>query len=431
MANINQHRIAVGSICTAVLVSTLAAHAAALPPDPNNAALLYYQALLRRPEPDDAAKILVYDATREQIYKLLLGGEFETDDLYWSYDDPTDPAEKLDDINPNEKIREYLKECKETIEYAEAAGRLSQSNWGFWYSQGYGPGTEVMMQWESLMRVLSVDALILAADKDYRAALERCLTIRQLARHIPHDTEFCYMKSVDADGRALRAIRHILGITRLDVDTLTWLKTQLASKSAMPQSPVRMMKMNLELMLQTIRTDDKGLAWLRVQLALKNLQDMIVKKDIRHLSEDDLLARIGKPYAEFLDSAVETIQSDLPYEYKYGKLQKLVDTFQKEAKGNPTIIRSMEISAGAMLGSYYYHLRHAADFNALRTAIEIYLVRAKTGRLPDTLPAGSLKDPYSDKAFEYERTKEGFVLRCRVKEIALGKAQQYEFKVQE
>lgn len=46
---------------TLIVFCALAAQASTLPPDPNNAALLYYQAFLRQPETDYAEEQLVYN----------------------------------------------------------------------------------------------------------------------------------------------------------------------------------------------------------------------------------------------------------------------------------------------------------------------------------------------------------------------------------
>jgi hypothetical protein len=68
-------------------------------------------------------------------------------------------------------------------------------------------------------------------------------------------------------------------------------------------------------------------------------------------------------------------------------------------------------------------------FNAIIAAVEIYIVKAKTSRLPDTLPAGLPRDLFSGKDFEYEKTKDGFILRCRGKDLDKDEFYQYEFKV--
>jgi hypothetical protein len=47
----------------------------------------------------------------------------------------------------------------------------------------------------------------------------------------------------------------------------------------------------------------------------------------------------------------------------------------------------------------------------------------------DALPAGLPKDAFSGKDFKYEKTKDGFVLRCRGRDLGKDKLYQYEFKL--
>ena len=74
------------------------------------------------------------------------------------------------------------------------------------------------------------------------------------------------------------------------------------------------------------------------------------------------------------------------------------------------------------------YVRGIANFNATRVALEIYLVKAETGQLPEVLPSNLPKDPFSSQDFEYETTSQGFVLRCREEEIG-EKVWEYEFAI--
>lgn len=76
---------------------------------------------------------------------------------------------------------------------------------------------------------------------------------------------------------------------------------------------------------------------------------------------------------------------------------------------------------------YDIYVRSMANYNAIRTAIEIYLIMAETEQLPQKLPDNLPMDPYSGQDFEYEITPEGFVLRCREKSISDNKIWEYEF----
>ena len=74
-------------------------------------------------------------------------------------------------------------------------------------------------------------------------------------------------------------------------------------------------------------------------------------------------------------------------------------------------------------------IRNRTHFNAVKTALNLYIIRAKTGQLPDELPADMPKDMFSGEEFEYEKTNDGFVLRCQGKDLSKDEIYQYEFKV--
>jgi hypothetical protein len=82
-----------------------------------------------------------------------------------------------------------------------------------------------------------------------------------------------------------------------------------------------------------------------------------------------------------------------------------------------------------MLTKFESNIRYRAIFNALKAAIEIYLIKAQTGQLPEQLPDGLPKDPYSGRDFEYEITKDGFLLRCRMKAFDGKEKYEFEYKI--
>jgi len=63
------------------------------------------------------------------------------------------------------------------------------------------------------------------------------------------------------------------------------------------------------------------------------------------------------------------------------------------------------------------------------TAVDIYIINAKTGKLPDAIPASLPKDMFSGKDFEYEKTADGFILRCQGRDLLKDEVHEYEFKV--
>ncbi len=133
---------------------------------------------------------------------------------------------------------------------------------------------------------------------------------------------------------------------------------------------------------------------------------------------------------EYYSNYVTSVQLalDLPYPQSHKLLEQLSEQAEKQAVDNPAAILSAALWP-AVTRICTLDVRARTHFNALKAAIDIYIARAKTGRLPDTLPAGLPKDLFSGKDFEYEKTKDGFILRCRGKDLDKDEIFKYEFKV--
>ncbi len=78
---------------------------------------------------------------------------------------------------------------------------------------------------------------------------------------------------------------------------------------------------------------------------------------------------------------------------------------------------------------YNREIESKTFLNAIKSALEIYISKAKTGKLPNELPAGLPKDLFSGKDFQYEKKDDGFVLRCKGKNLDKDEIHHYEFKV--
>jgi hypothetical protein len=139
---------------------------------------------------------------------------------------------------------------------------------------------------------------------------------------------------------------------------------------------------------------------------------------------------IRKATSEFLDPALEMLASDIPYVSKYEKIESLAKAFNKQLVPYDPVIIPMVALVEKVATLYNNDVRYRTLENALRSAIEIYLCKATTGRLPDAIPDGLSKDAYSGQDFEYEITDDGFLLRCRGKDLTNGRIESFAFKVQ-
>jgi hypothetical protein len=218
------------------------------------------------------------------------------------------------------------------------------------------------------------------------------------------------------DEWAQRYMAETLGLMPPDPNTVTWLMDQLATMRPVSRSPARALEMNFELAYSAIRTNEGTLVMVRNELAEAS------ENGLAALTDDELCAHIRKPYEEFVASALQVLAREPPYyeepEAK-AEFQRLTDDLQKKVEQNPAaravhsemIIWMVEQTLG-LYGSLAWH---TARFNAFHAALEVYRLRARDGRLPETLPDGLPTDPFSGRSFDYQITPEGFQLRCRVK----------------
>ena len=61
------------------------------------------------------------------------------------------------------------------------------------------------------------------------------------------------------------------------------------------------------------------------------------------------------------------------------------------------------------------------QYFCLKAAVELYLIMAKTGQLPEELPDDLPRDPYTGQNFLYKKNEDGFSLGCRSDVFKRGK----------
>ncbi len=361
----------------------------AYPPD--NAAILYYKAFM------------LYQADDEMNDMLLRFAKGK--------------------IELNEKIKEFVNKNRRVINTVHDASELKHCDWGLDYSQG----TEVLLpplhKLRQLLGLVLADARIPAQRGDYKTALGRCISVYKMAQHLNERPVILYIVGIAFNAVANDCIIQILSDMPPDMEMLTWLKSQLANINKQPFSI------------------KPTLSWKRKAGIISMSPERI--SDVVHSGIDDgpfkekVLKRILAADEQFFDrnreywnrymDAVEAA-FDLPYLEAYSKLQRLDEELTKEFSKNPdsTLTASLFTTWQRI---YNLSTRGNTHSNALKSAIEIYIIKAKTGKLPDALPAGLPGDLFSGKPFLYEKTADGFILRCREKDFEKDEIYKYEFKV--
>ena len=149
-------------------------------------------------------------------------------------------------------------------------------------------------------------------------------------------------------------------------------------------------------------------------------------EEIRKAATDQVLGRAREYYSKYMDSVFVVLRGQTPYAEAYAKLQDLAKQAEQDAAKDPAV-RLFRAGVPAVTKMYATQVRHQADFNSLQAAVEVYLAKAGTGRLPTSLPAAAPRDPYTGGEFKYEPTDNGFVLRCGAKDLEKNEIREYRF----
>jgi hypothetical protein len=360
----------------------------AYPPD--NAAVLYYRAFMLYEKPDKFGPSL-WD--------------------YWK-----------GNIELNEKIEEHLTRNRRVIDIVLDATGIDNCDWGLDYSQG----TEVLLtpQYKAreIFALLAAEAKMQADRGNYRKALGRCMSIYRMARHLNERPIICYIVAVAINAANHKCLTLILSDMPQDIETLAWLRDELAEFDKRPFSIEPVLNWKREAGIISMSPE-------KISNAVRSgLDDGPFKKKIlkKILEADEEFFDRNKAYWNEYMTAVQAA-FDLPYPQAYSKLKQLDEKPAKEFSKNSDATLTAACSP-AWLKIYTLSTRLGTHSNAVKAAIEIYIIKAKTGKLPDTLPAGLPPDLFSGKVFEYQKTKTGFTLRCRGRDLSRDEIHEYEFK---
>jgi hypothetical protein len=370
----------------------------ALPPDPDNAALLYYQAFLLRKQPDETMKEMLGDLSRGEI-----------------------PVDK--------RITEYVESNRRVIDLATAAADMPICDWGLKYSDGWS--MEIPYLWEAreIFRLLIADARILAGRADYESAIDRCVSVRKLAAHAAEETTLIgYLAGSKIEELANKCIQDMLSSAAVDLQVLESLKRRLDEL----ESSFVPLKLSVhgehEHVARYMSSEKVGeiLPLLESFVFGEDKPRVSIARD-RILAADEQFFERNRAYWQRHAAAVMAAL-DLPYAEASSSLEGLADKPGEDFETNPDATLTA-VLAPLVCNAHNYAVHRKTSSNALKAAVELYIIAARTSQLPHGLPAGLPKDLFSGEDFEYEKKADGFVLRCRGKDLKEGKIHEYEFKV--
>lgn len=360
-----------------VILRVVCAPASTLPPAPDNAALLYYQAILACPEPND---------TMEDMVHNVLGG-----------------------AEPDRSVRQYLQDCRQAMDLVATGAGMAVCDWSAIPSVRQWPNVKLSLSVRHLAQAIGADVRIHTLAGDYRTALDECLLIRRVAGH--GGGRHLNLLAMTFDSIAHAATQYVLERMPPDEDTLTWLKNELALTPVVLPSLMETIETDVEFVLRSVQKNDRDIAQLRAEV-LAHAEES-AKHEIDRMIDEQLLDFVRQSCAKFSDKAQRIINGNLPFSDAYEQLAKLEEEIREQAKNNPAVALLSITAMQRMTDLYTTQVRHQARDRALQVALELYIEAAKTGRLPRRLSMDWPRDPLTGEDFDYEVTKTGFILRSQ------------------
>jgi len=381
------------TICAALIFFLSAPSIFAQPPD--NAALLYYQACLLYEKPDD---------TMDKMLSDFRDGK----------------------IKANEVIEQHIKKNRKVIDFIVKAANIPNCDWGYDYSQGFELVMPNLARLRRITYLIQTEAKLLAEKGDYQTALDRCLSMHKMAINASDKIIIGYLVAIAISARANATIQDILKDMPEDSQVLNRLKERLTNIENKFPTLWNYIGFEAEMCVATMQRD-------KVQAIMdtafdKDCFDPNTAKRILE-ADEEFFKRNRDCYTRHIADVQTVLDTPMSYPQAYEKLLELGEKLIKETEEKDAPLAIM--FAPAVNRIYSLKVRVKTHFNAVKTAIGIYLIKAKTGKLPDTLPAGLPLDLFSSKPFEYKKTTDGFILRCQGKDLSDKdkKIYEYEFKV--
>lgn len=372
-------------ILSAAVFFMMAACAYSYPPD--NAAVLYYK----------AAVLYEVDSEMADMLADLQKGEVEI----------------------NDKIREFVKKNRLIINTVLDASEVKNCDWGMDFSQGLAMEMPPLESMRKLARLVIADAKISSEAGDYETTISHCMSLYRMARHIDDRVYISHLVGIAINSLTNGCIMQIMAEMPQDMQNMTRLKNQLIEIDSIPFSIKPALWGEREAMLGAMTLEQMP------EVARLCAPDGSVPQKLLSLDKA-AIDRNREYYKNHIAHIIDAF--DMPYVEGYTAIKDLRKKMKEDIKSDPDLFLT-ELLEPAVAKIFSLSTRFKTYNNAIKTAIELYLIKVQTGKLPDELPAGLPKDLFSGKDFEYEKTADGFILRCQGKDLSKDKIYEYEFKV--
>lgn len=375
-----------------LLLLTPATRAFAYPPD--NAAVLYYWAL------------------------SLIPNEQELCDRVTEY--------AKGKISLDEEIDRFIRRQKWLIRLLSEGSRVAHCDWGIDYSRGIGTRLPELHRLNFVTRLMVADARRLKQSGDIQQALERLLCVQRMATHVSEGVTICHLVGLSMRKVSYPVLAEILSADSLSEEMLVWLKSELGQAGPSRQGLHKALTVETKSILCSFTLEKLPLFFEEAEAVPEHTES--VKRMLDNLPPVNAayLQKTRQYYVEFKTQLQVNLEK--PFDQAYGSIQALEKTAQQDLIQNSGALATVLFMAdyGKCLCA---DTRARTRFNAMRAAIELYLIKQRSGQLPNTLPPGLPQDCFGGRDFAYNKNEEGFTLRWQDPDPKPGVRGDCHFKV--
>ena len=315
------------------------------------------------------------------------------------------------DLNDAE-LRRFLKRQGGTLSLLRQAAAKS----GCSFDRDYGrPSIDMLIPeldpLRTAARLLALDAICRASDKDYRGAMEDVNAMFRMAEHVSSDPPMVsQLVAMAVDGSAVDTLRHVLASGRVPPEDLAaiHLPDGVSYRTALR----RAFRMEEAMCLALFQQLGEG------QIRLTEVANMSGGES--HLgSNPPMLAPLYRVFLLGDDIAAHTrfaAQFDRAAGLSYDQAKLALQQFDRDLQARPGGVLTALLMP-ALGAAVEVAVRAEARRGTARLGLALYTYHARNGRFPDKLdelapdfiPALP-RDPFDGQAMKFKRTEQGAVV---------------------
>ncbi len=365
-------------------------------PKTDNAALVYYQALIFVDGMPEEARDLLHNPRYLRRYK--------------------------DDRHTRSLV---MATHRWAIQYATIASRMPECDWGLMPVQSpmYKWGPEDLLFDLGLLIRLDVK---FSVQEDPVTALERCNTLRRLARQLAKEHQVWFGVTGVMEKMGLEGLIYMVQVLADDEEKLHWLQRQLVRNEFNEISLIRYLKHRRDDAVRHCLTQDEARIMVEQDGHDPNEEPY---RSTLSLTDEQWIRFRTAPYVEYMNNLIELLRKDTGYEQTLTAIRSLWKRYDSEMTDRWARYHTDGVYRSGTCYAGFFQTR--SQVNVLKNAIRLYLIISDTGQVPDVLPPGMAKDPHTGRDFIYERTPEGFLFRCQAGKFYHQPRHEFVFKVDE